>query len=254
MLPVLLMVLPGVIGYVLFGDLIAENPDATLAVLIQELLPIGLQGLVIAGLLAALMSTVAGALNSTSTLVSIDIVKRLRPGTPDRTLVRIGQLTTVVVMAIAMLWSTQGDRFGGIFSGINSMIAVLAPPISVVFLWGIFWRRGTATAALVTLISGFLLGAAAFVADFPAFGYEFITQELGMPFMLQAWWLFVILSLVFVTVSLLTPRPDPARVGQYCWTSPLAVLKEGRLSGWSDPRILSVVLLLVMAVLYTIFA
>ena len=72
------MVLPGVLGYVLFADLIGENSDATLIILIQRLLPTGFQGLVVAGLLAALMSTVAGALNSTSTLVSIDIVKRER--------------------------------------------------------------------------------------------------------------------------------------------------------------------------------
>ena len=142
-LPVFLMVFPGVIAYVLFRDKIGENSDATLSVLILELLPRGMQGVVLAGLLAALMSTVAGALNSAATLVSIDIVQRIRPSTQDRTLVRIGQVTAVVVMLIAMAWSTQGDRFGGIFAGINQMISVLAPPISTVFIWGIFWRRGT---------------------------------------------------------------------------------------------------------------
>ena len=78
-LPVFLMVFPGVIAYVLFRDKIGEDADATLSVLILELLPRGMQGLVLAGLLAAMMSTVAGALNSTATLVSIDIVKRMRP-------------------------------------------------------------------------------------------------------------------------------------------------------------------------------
>ena len=82
--------------------LIGDNPDATLITLIQQLLPTGLRGLVVAGLLAALMSTVAGALNSTSTLVSIDIVKRMRPETKDQTLVRIGQITAVVVMLCAI--------------------------------------------------------------------------------------------------------------------------------------------------------
>ena len=150
-LPPLLMVLPGVFAYVLFEDRIAANPDSTLVVLILELLPPGIRGLVLAGLLAALMSTVAGALNSTSTLVSIDIVRRIWPGIADQRLVRIGQVTTIVVMLLAIAWSTQGDRFGGIFAGINQMISVLAPPISTVFLLGVLWKRGTAKASLLTL-------------------------------------------------------------------------------------------------------
>ena len=264
-LPVLLMVLPGVIGYVLFKDLIGEKPDATLIVLIQELLPTGLQGLVVAGLLAALMSTVAGALNSTATLVSIDIVKRIRPQTADHTLVRIGQVTAVVVMILAILWSTQGERFGGIFKGINAMIAVLAPPITTVFIWGIFWRRGTSTASLVTLSVGLLLGAAVFVVDFPAMSWwtlgldaqgepiQLVTKQWGIPFMLQAWWLFVICSALFVLTSFLTPPPDDERVRRYCWSNPLAAITAKPLDGLLDARILSVLLVIVMAICYSFF-
>jgi SSS family solute:Na+ symporter len=265
-LPVLIMVFPGVIGYVLFQDKIADNADSTLIVMIQNLLPIGLQGLVVAGLLAALMSTVAGALNSTATLVSIDIVQRLRPNTPDRALVRIGQWTVIAVLACAILWSTQGENFGGIFKGINQMISVLAPPISAVFIWGIFWRRGTAAASITTLTAGFLLGAVAFCVDFPAvssliFGlnadgtpHQFITQRLGIPFMLQAWWLFVICSMLFIVVSLLTPPPDPERIEHYCWKSPRAVLTEAPLSGVTDPRIMAIMLVVVMVACYLVFA
>lgn len=252
-LPVLVMVLPGAMGYILFRDKIGENPDSTLIVLIKELLPYGLQGMVVAGLLAALMSTVAGALNSTATLVSIDIVKRLRPNTSDRALVRIGQVTVVVVMLSAMAWSTQGERFGGIFSGINQMISVLAPPITAVFIWGIFWRRGTSQASITTLIIGSLLGMVVFVADFPAFGFEIVTKHLGIPFMLQAWWLFVICSVVFVVTSLLTPAPDSRRVEGYCWSNPIAAIASKPISGLLDPRILSIALVVVMAIFYAIF-
>lgn len=265
-LPVFFMVLPGVIGYVLFKDKIADNPDKTLVILILQLLPTGLRGLVIAGLLAALMSTVAGALNSTATLVSIDIVKRLRPQTPDRSLVRIGQWTAVIVMLLAMAWSTQGDRFGGIFKGINQMIAVLAPPITTVFLWGVLWRRGTASASLITLILGFMLGAIAFVVDFPAVSIhllgenadgdaiQLITGHWNIPFMLQAWWLFVTCSAIFVTASFFTKPPDAQVVAQYCWRSPLAALTGRLTSEWADPRILSAVLLTILMILYWIFA
>jgi len=253
-LPVFLMVFPGVIAYVVLRDKVGENADATLSVLILELLPMGMQGLVLAGLLAAMMSTVAGALNSTATLVSIDIVKRIRPETADRTLVRIGQLTAVVVMVAAVAWSTQGDRFGGIFAGINQMIAVLAPPISTVFIWGIFWRRGTSAAALTTLIFGFALGAVVFVLDFPAFGIQLVTKQWGVPFMLQAWCLFCVCSTVHVIVSLATPPPAAHRVEKYCWKNPLAVITEKKITGLSDPRILALLLVVLMAACYYVFA
>ncbi len=253
-LPVFLMVFPGAIAYVLFRREIGEDADSTLSVMILKLLPQGLQGLVLAGLLAAMMSTVAGALNSAATLVSIDIVKRLRPATADRTLVRIGQVTAVGVMIAAVAWSTQGERFGGIFKGINQMISALSPPITTVFIWGIFWRRGTSAASLATLIVGFLLGAIVFVIDFPAFGMQIVTKQWGIPFMLQAWWLFVACSVVFVVVSLLTPPPDPCRVERYCWKSPLAAITEKRISGVLDPRVLAVVLVAVMIACYCLFA
>lgn len=253
-LPVFIMVFPGVIGYLLFRDAIGENPDATLVVLIQGLLPRGLQGLVIAGLLAAMMSTVAGALNSTATLVSIDIVKRMRPETPDRTLVRTGQITAVVVMALAMAWSTQGEHFGGIFKGINQMISVLAPPISTVFVMGVFWRRGTAGAALTTLVVGFLLGAVVFVLDFPAFGLRLLTEGLGIPFMLQAFLLFAATSVIFVAASLASPPPDPKRVERYSWESPLAAIAGKPIEGILDPRCIALVLVVAVVACYVLFA
>ncbi len=265
-LPPLIMVLPGVFCYVLYRDKIGDNADAALVELIRNLLPVGLQGLVIAGLLAALMSTVAGALNSTATLVSIDIVKRMRPDTSDRTLVRIGQVTAVVVMVTAMLWSTQGKYFGGIFAGINQMISVLAPPISVVFIWGIFWRRATSAASLATLIFGFALGAIVFTLDFPAVSRyvlgldaegqakQLFTGTLHMPFMLQAGILFAICSIVLVVVSLVTPPPRPECVDRYCWPNPLAILTEKPITGLLDARVLSVLLVVTMIVCYVIFA
>lgn len=256
-LPVLLMVFPGVMAWVLFKDRIGDQPDRALVVMVLELLPSGLRGLVVAGLLAALMSTVAGALNSTSTLVCVDIVQRLHPRLGDRQLVRIGQLTAVVVMALAMLWSTQGQRFGGIFSGINSMIAVLAPPISTVFLWGILWRRGTARASFVTLVLGFLLGGLVFAIDFPAvsrlwFGLDgngapiqYVTGVLGIPFMLQAFWLFVVCSALFVAASLLSPPPPREVTDRYCF-SPAALV-------WGLPQVLAIVLVSTMVALYIVF-
>ncbi|HOW84600.1 MAG TPA: sodium:solute symporter [Candidatus Aminicenantes bacterium] len=253
-LPVFILVFPGVVGYVLFRDIIGSDANQTLPVLLVKLIPTGLKGVIAAGLLAALMSTIAAALNSTATLVAVDIVKRLRPESSDRTQVRIGRICTVAVMLLAMAWSTQGGRYSSIFEAINTIGSYLAPPITAVFLWGVFWKRGTKQAALTTLIGGFLLGLASFLIDFPVFGAEkVITQGLGIPFMMQAWWMFCICSATFVAVSLLTPAPDREKIAELTWSSPKAVLARGRIQGWSDPRVLAGGLLALLVVLYYIF-
>jgi len=257
-LPVFIMVFPGVLGYALYRDLIGEDAKRTLPVLITQLMPTGLKGLMAAALMAALMSTVAAALNSVGTLVAVDIVKHFRPGTTDEGQVRIGRISAVVVMILAALWSTQAGRFGSIFEAINKMPAqFLAPPITAVFLWGVFWKRGTHQAALTTLLLGFGLGIIAFLIDLPVFGeVRPITDAeggLGIPFMMQAWWGFCICSGIFIVTSLLTPPPAPEKVDGVVWPNPLQVFFHGRVRGITDPRVLALLLLGGVAVLYYIF-
>jgi len=252
-LPVFIMVLPGVLGYVLFKDLIGSDPNQTLPVLINQLIPSGLKGLIAAGLLAALMSTIAAALNSSATLVAVDIAKRFKPHLSDTKLVQIGRFSAVAVMLLAMVWSTQGGRFSSIFEGINAIAANLAPPITTVFLWGVFWRRGTKQASFITLVVGFTLGAVSFMIDLPVFGQEkIITDGWGIPFMMQAWWMFCICSVIFFVVSLLTPAPDPQKIAGLTWKNPLHVISKGKISGILDPRVIAGSLLLLMIVLYYI--
>jgi solute:Na+ symporter, SSS family len=252
--PVFLLVLPGVIAYVLFRDVIGTSSNQTLPVLISQLIPTGIKGLISAAVLAALMSAVSAALNSSGTLVAVDIVKRLRPETSDRALVGIARISSVVVMLLAILWSTQGGRFSSIFEAINVIAADLAPPITTVFLFGVFWRRGTKEASIVTLIAGFLLGAASFVFDLPVMGTEkIITHRLGISFMMQAWWMFCICSVVFIIVSLLTPAPPPEKIAGLTWKNPLAVAFGEKLHGVFDPRAVAFLLLVTMAGLYYAF-
>ena len=250
-LPVFIMVFPGVIGYVLFKDIIGADSNQTLPVLINQLIPTGLKGLISAGLLAALMSTIAAALNSSATLVAVDIVKRFKSSISDEKQVRIGRISAVIVMILAMAWSTQGGRYSSIFEAINAIAAHLAPPITTVFLWGVFWRRGTKQAALTTLIIGFSLGALSFMIDLPVIGEEkIITDGWGIPFMMQAWWMFCLCSLIFVLVSLMTPKPDPQSIEGLTWNKPLQVLAQGKITRFSDPRLLAGFLLIIMIVLY----
>ena len=253
-LPVFLLVLPGVIAYVLFHNIIGSESNQTLPVLIEQLIPTGVRGVITAAVLAALMSAVAAALNSIGTLVAVDIVARLRPGTSDRAQVTIGRLSSVVVMLLAMAWSTQGGRYSSIFEAINAIAADLAPPITVVFLWGVLWRRGTKQASLYTLILGFAMGAIAFILDLPAFGTEkIVTHRWGIPFMMQAWWMFCICSVIYVVVTLLTPAPAPESVDGLTWDHPLAAVTQERFKGMRDPRLIATVLAVTVAVLYYIF-
>jgi len=149
-LPVFILILPGVIGYVLYKDIIGTNANQTFPVLITHLLPVGIKGIVAAALLAALMSVVAAALNSSATLFSVDIVKRFRPKTTDKGQVIVGRMAAVVMMILAMFWSTQGGNFTSIFEAINKIAAAMAPPITTVFLLGVFSKRGTKQASIIT--------------------------------------------------------------------------------------------------------
>ena len=253
-LPVFFLVLPGVIAYVLFRDQIGTSSNQTLPVLINQLLPTGLKGLISAAVLAALLSAVSAALNSSGTLVAVDIVKRLRPQTSDRTQVSVGRISSVVVMLLAILWSTQGGRYSSIFEAINVIAADLAPPITAVFLFGVFWRRGTKQAALATLIFGFFIGALAFVLDLPTFGTEkIISHRLGIPFLMQAWWVFCMCSALYIVVSLMTPPPPEEQIEGLTWKNPIAVIFGDSASTSSTPRLAAATLLATMAVLYYIF-
>ncbi len=253
-LPVFILVFPGVIAYALFRDEIGEDANQALPYLIQTLVPTGLRGLISAGLLAALMSTIAAALNSCATLVAVDIVGRLRPNISDRMQVQVGRVSAVVIMLLAMLWSTQGEKFSSIFEAVQVIGADLAPPITTVFLWGIFWRRGTEQAALTTLIAGFAMGAASFIVDFPLIGdTKLLTDGLGMPFMMQAFWMTMILSVLFVVVSLLTPPPPREKVDGLTWENPVQVLLKPHTGEGVDPRKPAAVLCALMAVLYMFF-
>lgn len=253
-LPVFILVFPGVIAYVLFKDIIGTNANMALPVMINQLLPVGLKGVMAATLLAALMSTIAAALNSSATLVAIDIVKRVNPTISDKRQIRYGRYAAIAVMLLAMAWSTQGDKFSSIFEAINKIAAAIAPPVAVVFLFGVFSKRGTRQAAFATLIIGLVLGVVSFCFDFePISGYMYITKGLQIPFMMQAWWLFVLCSIIYFAISYSTPRSPKEVLDNYTWEHPLAALK-GKVSSFKDVRVLAALLIIVLVILYTLFS
>jgi SSS family solute:Na+ symporter len=272
-LPVLFFLLPGTLAFVLFKTGIGEDTKLTLPYMIDNLMPVGLKGLIIASLLAALMSSVGAAINSASTLFSIDIVKRLKPKTDDKQLVLIGRITGVVVMILAILWSTQASKFGDtIIYTVNALGAMIAPPIAAVFLWGMFWKRGTAKAANYTFAFGLITGVFVFLFDFPYQNLlpglntlaesaanslnatllpdsKIITNLLGVNFMMQAWWKFVLCSLLFIIVSYATPKPSETQV------SNCINIKEywpKKWTGITDYRVIGFIILSILIIIWVI--
>jgi SSS family solute:Na+ symporter len=252
--PVFILILPGIIGYALFRNEIGENANQTFPYLVNTLLPTGIKGIVSAALLAALMSNIAAALNSIGTLAAFDIAQRIKPNLSDKSLIKTGRIASIIVMILAMIWSTQGGKFTSIFEAINRIAAALAPPISTVLVFGVLSHRGTKQASIITLIIGFVLGVTAFCLDYPSIsGGMIITDGLGIPFMMQAWWLFCICSVIYWIVSFMTPIPDKEIIKELVWEKPSYILK-GEIKGWSDARLVACYLLITLIFFYIFFA
>src|SRR5690606_5897198 len=158
--PVFLFLIPGVIALTLKmrGELHWDSPDEAFPVLMSNLLPSGLRGLVAAGLLAALMSSLASVCHSGADLYTVDIYEKLRPKTPEKKRVRTGQIATVVVVIIGIIWiPIMANISGVLYEYLQSVQSYIAPPITAVFLLGIFYKRINAKGALSTLIFGFVV-------------------------------------------------------------------------------------------------
>jgi SSS family solute:Na+ symporter len=276
-LPVFFFVLPGVIcvalvqkGYFGAGVGPAASKDVY-PFMITHLLPVGLKGLVVAAMLAAAMQTCSAALNSSATLFSYDIWKRWRPETTDSQLVKIGRWTTVVATILAIVLSPIFGHYSTIIQGLNTLICYVAPPITCVFVVGVFWKRAGGRAAFVTMIAGASMGLICFVADFFK---DVISGEKGfMPpgsawtaafdsfargllgdFMLTSFGMFCLCVVIQVVASLMMPEPlkEEARLLVWQdWREPLR--GEARGHGMGNYRILTVLVLVTFSVLYYIF-
>ncbi|MGQ9650972.1 MAG: sodium:solute symporter family transporter [Phycisphaerae bacterium] len=225
-----------------------DKSEDIYAHMIQHLLPTGLKGIVAAALLAALMSTVSGALNSIATLFCYDIYRQWRPEVSDHKLVTLGRVVTFVAMVLSILWTPHIARFENIYKGANSLICYIAPPVTVVFLWGVFWRRASAKGAFATLVIGSVLGLMVFLLDwFKAY------TGWSVNFMMAAFYLFVVCSVVLVAVSLLRPQPADHPGHALVWNHPLEALHGETWRGIGNYKFLAGLLFVTMVALYIIF-
>lgn len=222
-LPVFIFVLPGIIAYCLArqGRLEFAEPDHALPALVGALLPTGLRGLVVAGLLAALMSSLSAIFNSCSTLITFDIYQRFYPRSTDKQLVLIGRLTTALLVISALMWIPFMKTISQqLYQYLQSVQAYISPPIAAVFLLGIFFKRLNARGAMAALLSGFVVGIGRLIAEInkdklTGLWYHFA----NINFLHFAIFLFIVCSAVFVGVSLTAPPASEEKLANLTYST-----------------------------------
>ncbi len=257
LLPVFLFLIPGIIALALKmrGELHWDTPDEAFPVLMSNLLPSGLRGLVAAGLLAALMSSLASVFNSCSTLFTVDIYKKLRPDTPEKKLVRTGQIATVVIVIIGIIWiPIMANISGVLYEYLQSVQSYIAPPITAVFLLGIFYKRINATGAYVTLLTGLVVGALRIVLEIKKESFDpegFLYMLGGSNFLSFGAWFFLFCIVLIVVVSLLTPAPAKEKTDNLTYQTISEEEKRNNKTSynWKDIVVSVVILLIVAAVM-----
>ena len=261
LLPVFIFIIPGIIAFALAksgmvaklqqelidpatGQVLRHNAQAAFPLLVQNVLPAGFRGIVVAGLLAALMSSLAGVLNATATLFTMDFYSRLHKGVSQHKLVWIGRVATGVLVLVGLLWIPviQGAR--GLYDYLQGVQAYLAPPIFVVFFFGVFFKRLNGPGCLATLIVGFLMGLFRLAVDTPVslFGKAYPEGSFywilnNMFFQYYSIIIFVVCVAVFYTVSYATKAPDYDKIGGLTYGTVTSGQRSQSRSSWGVPDV-----------------
>lgn len=216
--PVFIFLIPGVIALAMKqnGQLDWETPDQAFPALMTNVLPSGLRGLVAAGLMAALMSSLASVFNSCSTLFTVDIYAKIRPDASERRLVTVGRVATGIVVILGIAWIPIMQNISGVlYEYLQSVQSYIAPPIVAVFLLGIFSKRINAKGAMATLVTGLVVAAIRLTLEL---GKDSLTpgsvlHTIGdMNFLTFAAWFFLLSIVLCIVVSLLSAVPAYEKV------------------------------------------
>jgi SSS family solute:Na+ symporter len=216
-LPVFMLIVPGMTARALYPQEMAADSNGAFPTLVVRLMPAGLQGVMVAAMLAALMASKAAVFNSSSTIFTMDFYKKIRPGASDRSLINVGRVATVIMVVLSLLWIPFMSRINDeLWTYLQSVQAYISPPIAAVFLLGVFWKRINGYGAIVSLLLGFALGALRFILEVY---YKGVAPEggllgfyVGINFLHFAALMFLICVATLVVVSLLTPPPQASKV------------------------------------------
>jgi len=277
LLPVFLFIIPGIIAFALAksgkvqvlqqellgagGELVRANAQKAFPLLVAYILPVGVRGIVVAGLLAALMSSLAGAFNAASTLFTMDFYSRLRPKVTQERLVWVGRVATGVMVLIGLLWIPVIRGGKGLYDYLQGVQSYLAPPIFVVFFFGVFMKRLNAKGCLAALSTGFLLGLFRLAIDTPVkliggFSYaegSFFWIVNHIFFQYYSLIIFVVSIVVMIVVSYLSAPPSYEKISGLTYGTVTEEHRKESRSSWSRGDVIAsavVVVLIIAAYLY----
>ena len=270
--PVFLFIIPGLIALALAktgrvpglsvmvdaqGNAIPQAAQAAFPLMVKDLLPAGLRGIVVAGLLAALMSSMAGAFNASSTLFTMDLYTKFRPNASQHQLVWVGRAATVAMVVISLLWIPviQGAR--GLYDYLQGVQGYLAPPIFTVFVFGIFNRRLNSKGCLAALLVGFVLGVFRLAVDTPvslhlpgfADGYtagSFLWIVNNLYFQYYSLFIFIVSVIVMVVVSYATAPPRPEQLVGLTYGTVTVEDRASSRASWSAREVIASAVVLVL--------
>jgi len=219
------------------------RPDLVYPMLIVNVLPSGLIGLLVAGFVAAAMTSVASMLNSASTLITMDLAHRARPALANERIVAIGRLSTGLCLLIAVLWAPQLERLPSLWQYLQAMLAYAVPPVVALFVVGLFWRGANAAGANAAFLYGSLCGVALFVANV-------VFHATNIHFLYVAPILFTVDVGILVAASVWHRSPEPAGLEALHWSRSAYRAETVRLATaplWRNYRLQSLVLLALAA-------
>ena len=234
-LPVFIFVLPGLIAYALWPAEVKASPDMAYPMMLTRLMPSGLTGLIMAAILAAIISSLSAVFNSISTLFTMDIYRKIKPDAKDRELVRMGRIFTAVIVVIGIIWIPLIRHLSNqIYQYLQSVQAYISPPITAVFLTGILWKKATGKAAFITLVTGGILGAFRFILDIISKSSDvgWLKGFVELSFLNYCIITFIICLLLIILLSYLQAKTPSAKK-----TDELVIHKEelvtGKISTWT---------------------
>ena len=226
------------------------NTDQVYPRLIIKLLPVGLIGIILAAMISALTSTLSATLSSVSTLFTMDFYSKFDKKASSQKLVKVGQITSLIVLIIAVIWAPFIAQFNSLVSYYQEIVSYLAPPVVGTFFLGLFWKRSNAQGAITGLFSGL------FIAISIMFVKYILGIEIGLHFLIIAPIVLAISALVNVFVSMLTAFPDQDKVNANTWSRKIWIEESKELEGvvwYKNFRVLSVILIVACFVMYLLY-
>lgn len=268
--PVYLFIIPGLICFALIKSgkvpALAEHFEAQKAfpLMVKHLLPPGLRGIVVAGLLSALMGSLAGVFNACSTLFTVDLYEKWKPKATQHELVRMGRIATAVMVLVALLWIPVVQGAHSLYDYLQAVQGYLAPPIFVVFFFGVFWKRLNAQGALAAMVVGFIIGIFRMLVDTPVTmklkGFEggypsgsFLWICNNINFQYFSVLITIVSAVVMVGVSYLTAAPSEEKIRGLTFATQTAddrATSRASWSRWDVAASVLVLLLILLAYLY----